>query len=138
MKPPVETVRVSAQGRDQLLKLKRQTGIENWNVLCRWALCASLRERSSPPQFAAVTEGGVEMTWKVFAGESADILASVIQVRAAADGYADLPDGTAQCLRAHLHRGLGYVASEVGDLGVAGFMRRWLFEQRSKLSSPVS
>jgi DNA sulfur modification protein DndE len=38
MKPPVETVRISKQGRDQLIKIRRQTGIENWNIICRWAL----------------------------------------------------------------------------------------------------
>jgi DNA sulfur modification protein DndE len=130
MRAPVESVRVSQQGRDQLIKLKRQTGIEHWNVLCRWALCCSLRERAVPPRPAPSAEGGVEMSWKVFGGENADHLAAVIFQRACADGLSDSVDGVALCLRAHLHRGLGYMASEVGDLGVAGFMRRWLLNQR--------
>ncbi len=131
MKPPVESVRVSPQGRDQLIKLKRQTGVENWNILCRWALCCSLRERATPPRPPSATNVGVEMTWKVFAGENSDQLAAVISKRMTSDGLTDLPDGAAQCLRAHLHRGLGYMASEVGSLGIAGFMRRWLLNQRS-------
>src|SRR4051812_651630 len=112
MKAPVDSVRVSPQGRDQLIKLKRQTGIENWNVLCRWALCCSLRERAVPPRPTPITEGGVEMSWKVFAGENAEQLAAVLFHRATIDGYANLSDGPALCLRAHLHRGLGYLASE--------------------------
>ena len=132
MKAPVESVRVSPQGRDQLIKLKRQTGIEHWNVLCRWALCCSLREKVVPPRPATSMDGGVEMSWKVFAGENSDPLAAVIFQRAAADGFADSPDGAALCLRAHLHRGLGYMASEVGDLGIAGFTRRWLLNQRTE------
>jgi DNA sulfur modification protein DndE len=86
MKAPIESVRVSQQGRDQLIKLKRQTGVENWNVLCRWALCCSLRERAVPPRPTSATDGGVEMSWKVFAGENADQLAAVIFERASADG----------------------------------------------------
>jgi len=126
MKPPIESVRVSAQGRDQLIKLKRQTGVDNWNILCRWALCCSLREKVMPPRSPVSTEGGVEMTWKVFAGESSDELAAVIYQRSAMDGFGDQPDGAAQCLRSHLHRGLGYLASEKDISGISGFLKRWL------------
>lgn len=31
MKPPVDTIRLGKQSRDQLVKIKRSTGIENWN-----------------------------------------------------------------------------------------------------------
>ena len=126
MKPPVESVRVSAQGRDQLIKLKRQTGLDNWNILCRWALCCSLREKVVPPRSPVSADGGVEMSWKVFAGESSDELAAVIYQRTAIDGFAEHPDGAAQCLRAHLHRGLGYLASEKDISGISGFLKRWL------------
>ena len=34
----VEHIRLSKQAKNQLIKLKRVTGIEHWNVLCRWAL----------------------------------------------------------------------------------------------------
>lgn len=132
MKAPVESVRVSQQGRDQLIKLKRQTGVENWNVLCRWALCCSLREKIVPPRTAASADGGVEMSWKVFAGENADQIAALVYQRAATDGFADTPDGAALCLRAHLHRGLGYLASERENTGIAGFLARWLKHQRAE------
>jgi DNA sulfur modification protein DndE len=131
MKAPVESVRVSPQGRDQLIKLKRQTGIENWNVLCRWAVCCSLREKVVPPRPAASMDGGVEMSWKVFAGENADSLAAAIFQRTAADGLTDTPDGAALCLRAHLHRGLGYLASEKEINGISGFLSRWLKNKRA-------
>jgi DNA sulfur modification protein DndE len=41
----IDSVRVSKQARDQLITLRRRTGIENWNVVCRWAFCASLASR---------------------------------------------------------------------------------------------
>lgn len=41
----IKQVRVSQQAKDQLSRLKGKTGIKNWNVLCRWALCYSLSEK---------------------------------------------------------------------------------------------
>lgn len=130
MKPPLDPIRISALGREQLLKLKRQTGIANWNILCRWALCCSLREKSVPPVASVAGDNGVEMTWKVFAGEQAESLSAIVHLRAMRDGYPNDSDGVANCFRAHLHRGLGYLASESGHLGIAGFVERWLHNRR--------
>lgn len=70
------------------------------------------------------------MTWKVFAGEHSDIFAALVRKRAVIDGHSEDPDGHLQCLRAHLHRGLGYLASESSNLGISGFMQRWLLNKR--------
>ena len=43
---PIETIRVSEQARDQLLSLRKATGIAQWNILCRWAFCHSLQNPS--------------------------------------------------------------------------------------------
>lgn len=126
MKPPVETVRISKQGRDQLMKVRRQTGIENWNILCRWALCLSLREKTTPPKPRQKLEGGVEMTWKVFAGDEADSLAALISYRASLDGLdINKHDDASVCLRAHLHRGLSYLASGQETKSITDFLDRW-------------
>ena len=126
MKHPTETVRISQQGKDQLLKLRRQTGIEHWNVLCRWAFCASLREPRAPAAYVEKLDGGVEMTWKVFAGEQSDVYAALTLMRARQDGFPETPDGVAACLRAHLHRGLGYLASGTNTRSLSDMVARWL------------
>jgi DNA sulfur modification protein DndE len=126
MKHPAETVRISQQGKDQLLKIRRQTGIEHWNVLCRWAFCASLRESRAPAAYMEKLDGGVEMTWKVFAGEQSDIYAALTLMRARQDGFPDTTDGVAACLRAHLHRGLGYLASGTNTRSLSDMVTRWL------------
>ena len=126
MKPPLETVRVSQQGRERLILLKRITGIEHWNTLCRWAVCVSLRESSQPPNVSESFEGGVEIAWKVFAGELSDVINALIRQRAVLDGLGAEDDAAAACLRAHLHRGLGYLTSEREIDGIAGFCRRWI------------
>src|SRR5205809_5828830 len=85
----VETVRVSKAAREQLITLKRRTGIENWNVLCRWALCVSLAEPMCPRDTGAVTDGAIEMTWRTFAGENDLVYAALIRQRCRHDGLAE-------------------------------------------------
>jgi DNA sulfur modification protein DndE len=126
MKSPAESIRISKLGRDQLNKLKRQTGIEHFNVLCRWALCLSLREESCPPAIAANAEGGIVIDWRVFAGEFSDVFSALITVRARTDGLGTEPEAIAQCLRLHLHRGLGYLASGKDVNTIDKFFGRWL------------
>lgn len=126
MKSPVETVRVSRQAKDQLIKVKRYTGIDNWNVLCRWALCLSLREKSIPAAYNQPLDGGVEMTWKVFAGEQADVFAALTILRCKQDGFPESAEGIAACLRAHLHRGIGYLASGNNNRSLPDLIKRWI------------
>ena len=68
----IEHIRLSQTGRDQLITLKRRTGIAHWNVLCRWAFCRSLAEPAPPPAAKLVLDSNVEMTWRVFAGDLGD------------------------------------------------------------------
>lgn len=126
MTPPIETVRISKQGRDQLIKVRRVTGIEQWNIICRWALCLSLREDTPPLPAKGRLEGGVEIQWKTFAGEYGDLFTALILNRLGRDGYADHEDGPSQSLRAHLHRGLGYLASGSEEKNIADFLGRWV------------
>ncbi len=126
MKPPVETIRISRQGRDQLIKLRRQTGIEHWNVLCRWSFCASMREITPPPLITQKLDGGVEMSWKVFAGDQSEIFSALTLMRARKDGFPLTSEGIANCLRAHLHRGLTYLASGNDTKSLSDFVKRWL------------
>lgn len=106
----VEHIRLSQQAKDQLVKLKRVTGIEHWNVLCRWALCASLAESSIPSAAKIPSDSNVEMSWKVFGGRYADIYLALIKERCVRDGLGTDPETLAQQFRLHLHRGISYLA----------------------------
>lgn len=113
MQPPVETVRISQRGRDLLIKLKRNTGIDNWNILCRWALLLSLSEKSTPSPILEKYEGGVEIQWKVFAGEISNEIISLMKLRTKNDGYEITNSNQSDCLKLHIHRGLGYLTSGI-------------------------
>lgn len=108
----VDNIRLSEKAKDQLIKLKRLTGIKNWNVLCRWALCASLAEESKPAMAKIPADSSVEMTWKVFGGRDQEVYAALVKARCIRDGLDTKPETLALQFRLHLHRGIGYL---VGD-----------------------
>jgi DNA sulfur modification protein DndE len=111
----IEHIRVSQQARDQLIRLKRWTGIENWNVLCRWAFCISLAEPSIPPPTKIPADSSVEMTWKVFGGAHHDIYLALLKERCHKDGLGTSDDVISAQFRLHLHRGIGYLAALLSD-----------------------
>jgi DNA sulfur modification protein DndE len=112
MEPPVERVKLSQAAKDQLIKLKRFTKIDQWNILCRWALCRSLAEPTPPSPVAIPTDSNVEMTWQVFGGALSDLLIIALKQRCHEDGFGVERETLATQFRLHLHRGIGYLAAD--------------------------
>src|SRR3954465_3485310 len=106
----IETVRISAQGREQLSRLKRYTGIEHYNELCRWALCISLAEATRPALTKTGGEGGIDMTWRTFAGAHADLYLALLKQRCVDDELGTASEILNEQLRLHIQRGLGYLS----------------------------
>lgn len=106
----IQSVRISEKGKRQLITLKRHTRIKNWNVLCRWALCTSLAEKTPPAVVHIPSDSNVEMSWKVFGGTQHEVLAGALKVRCMSDGLPTDRETLNQQLRLHIHRGLGYLA----------------------------
>jgi DNA sulfur modification protein DndE len=107
----IKQVRLSSQAKDQLVRLKSKTGIQQWNVLCRWALCLSLRQTNPPTPSEVAADSNVEMTWQVFGGEAHEIYLALLKERCRRDGLDISDDVVAAQFRLHLHRGIGYLAS---------------------------
>ncbi|VXD25325.1 conserved hypothetical protein [Planktothrix serta PCC 8927] len=112
MEPPLERIRLSLTAKEQLTKLKRVTKIENWNILCRWALCRSLAELTIPSPVPIPSDSNVEMTWQVFGGEMCDLLLLALKQRCHNDHLATDQETLATQFRLHLHRGIGYLAGD--------------------------
>lgn len=102
----IETVYLSQKAKDQLLKLKRTTGIQNWNILCRWAFCISLADKSMPADVAENNEHAIEMTWKVFGGLEHEVYLALLIDRCKEDKLSIDKESLTNQLRAHLHRGI--------------------------------
>ena len=112
MEPPVERVRISQAARDQLIKLKRVTKINQWNILCRWAFCRSLAECTPPSPISIPADSNVEMTWQVFGGTIGDLLIVALRQRCHNDGLSPDSGTLATQFRLHLHRGIGHLAAD--------------------------
>ncbi len=126
MSAPPENIRLSSQARDYLLKLKRNTGIKNWNTLCRWAFCTSLAEPSLPPAAKIPADSNVEMSWKVFGGMHSELYLALLKQRCHRDGVPLDDEAVAQQFRLHLHRGIGYLAADKRIRDVATLVERGL------------
>jgi DNA sulfur modification protein DndE len=109
---PLEHIKLSEKAKDQLVKLKRVTGIQHWNVLCRWAFCTSLAEPTIPSPTKIPADSSVEMTWKVFGGAYEEVYFALLRERCAHDGLGTSEDVLAVQFRLHLHRGIGYLAAD--------------------------
>ena len=83
----VKQIRLSVQDKEKLSRLKGKTGIQNWNILCRWALCCSLREKSIPLDLPQGEESNVEISWFTFGGENYKVYEALIKARCIRDGF---------------------------------------------------
>lgn len=125
----IEHIRLSQTARDQLVTLKRRTGIAHWNVLCRWALCRSLAEPAIPPEVKLVLDSNVEMSWRVFAGDQGDLYWALLRFRCYTDGFKLDEETLVQQFRLHLHRGIGYLVGDPRVTSVSGLARVALTEE---------
>ncbi|MFF0870150.1 DNA sulfur modification protein DndE [Nonomuraea sp. NPDC003560] len=117
----LDSVRLSQPAKDQLIRLKRITGIKHWNILCRWALALSLQDPTPPLVRNISTDSNVEMSWKTFAGGYSEIYLALLKQRCLADGHEPTEESVSHTLTIHIHRGIGHLAGRqdlksIGDL----------------------
>ena len=107
----IEIIRISQQCKDQLIKLKRVTGLTHWNELCRVGFCLSLSVQGIPPKKKIISDSNVEMTWKIFGGRHTELYMALLKMRLIGDSL-PLDDATLnQQFKLHLHRGISYLAA---------------------------
>lgn len=105
-------VRLSEQTKDQLIRLKRATGIKTWNILCRWALCASLAESE---QLVEAPDGGdsaIEMRWDVFGGELQHIYYALLALGCKENGIDVNDKNISKLARLHIQRGANILTNK--------------------------
>ncbi|MBF2007986.1 MAG: DNA sulfur modification protein DndE [Chlorogloeopsis fritschii C42_A2020_084] len=112
METPIERIRLSQTAKEQLIKLKRITKIDQWNILCRWAFCRSLAEPTPPSPLPIPQDSNVEMSWRVFGGEISEILLLALKQRCHNDNLGTDTETLVTQFRLHLHRGIGYLAGD--------------------------
>lgn len=118
----IDNIRISQKAKEQLIKLKRITGIQHWNVLCRWGFCISLAEPRAPSITEFPLDSNVEMNWRVFGGRHSDLYLGLLKERMNRDGYPLDSETILQQFRLHLHRGIAYLANDHKMNGIADFI----------------
>ena len=121
---PLDHIKLSEKAKDQLVKLKRVTGIQHWNILCRWAFCTSLAEHTIPSPTKIPADSSVEMTWKVFGGAYEEVYLTLLRQRCMQDGLGTADEVLSLQFRLHLHRGIGYLAADKRLKTIADLVHR--------------
>ncbi|MGI6078827.1 MAG: DNA sulfur modification protein DndE [Fastidiosipilaceae bacterium] len=106
----IKQIRISNDAKNKLSRLKGKTGIQNWNILCRWALCLSLSHPSIPSNINIPADSNVEMSWQVFGGEYQEIYEALVKQRCIDDGLGTDPETLAKYFKLHLNRGIAYLS----------------------------
>jgi DNA sulfur modification protein DndE len=119
----LKQIRLSSQAKDQLIRLKTKTGIGQWNILCRWAFCLSLRQPKPPSPIEVAADSNVEMSWLVFGGEAQELYLALLKERCEQDGLGVSDDVLARQFRLHLHRGISYLATPQTIRSIADLIR---------------
>ena len=137
MKAPIQTIVATPRGSAQMKSLKVLTGIKNWNTLMRWAVCASLREESTPPPFGKDAKDAsseqqestgntakrlkadevVSVNWHVFAGDYSDEIAAAFWIKHRQETAKSGPIDPAEYFKRHLQRGLNILEATIKAKG---------------------
>ena len=130
----IKQVRLSGQAKDQLIRLKTRTGITQWNILCRWAFCLSLKQPTPLTPIDVPEDSNVEMTWQVFGGEAQELYLALLKERCERDGLGTSDDVLLRQFRLHLHRGIGYLTMPHASYGLQEVVEALLSVKESVVS----
>ena len=106
----IKQIKLSNQSKDKLSRLKAKTGIKNWNILCRWALCYSLKEGSIPTDIQIVQDSNLEMSWYTFGGEDSDLNEALIIAWCKSKNLPVDNETVSKYFKLHLERGISYLS----------------------------
>jgi len=121
---PIEHIKLSQKERENLIRLKRVTGIKNWNTLCRWAFCLSLANPDKPRKGKIVSDSSLEMTWKVFGGKHHKIYTALLIQRCRQDRIKLTDENLMEQFRYHLMRGINSLIIAKGITSIDGLLAK--------------
>jgi len=105
----LKQIRLSQDSKEKLSRLKGKTGIKNWNVLCRWALCYSLSEGTVPTDLPLIGDSNLEMSWYTFGGEYSAIYDELMKAWCYKMGLSVDNETLAKYFKLNLERGIAHL-----------------------------
>lgn len=106
----VKQIRLSQKAKEKLSRLKAKTGIKNWNILCRWALCYSLSEKTIPTDIEIPADSNLEMSWFTFGGEYSELYEALMKAWCIDQDLPTDDETLAKYFRLNLERGISHLS----------------------------
>ena len=104
----IDILRTSSNVKSSLTRIKTITGISNWNIICRWALCLSLKQTSLPREVEEKLDG-VEIDYDTLVGKNKSIYTQLLINNLVTHNVAVDKKNLTKYLYAHVNRGVNII-----------------------------
>ena len=104
----IDVLRTSMNVKNSLSRIKTLTGIPNWNIICRWAFCLSIKQTSLPREVEEKLDG-VEIDYDVLFGKNKPIYTQLLINNLNAHNVAVDKKNLTKYLYAHVNRGVNII-----------------------------
>ena len=104
----IDNLKTSTNLKNSLTRIKTNTGIANWNVICRWALCLSLKQTSLPREVDEKLDG-VEIDYNILVGANKTIYTQLLINNLITHKVEINKKNLTKFLNAHVNRGANII-----------------------------
>ena len=104
----IDQLRTSASLKNLLTRIKGITSIQNWNVLCRWGFCFSIKQ-STLPRMVDEKLDGVEIDYDVLVGKNKIIYTQLLINNLRKNNIEINKENLTKYLYAHVNRGVNII-----------------------------
>ena len=101
----IDQLRTSTSLKNLLTRIKGITSIQNWNVLCRWGFCFSIKQ-STLPRMVDEKLDGVEIDYDVLVGKNKIIYTQLLINNLRKNNIEINKENLTKYLYAHVNRGV--------------------------------
>jgi len=104
----IDQLRTSTSLKNLLTRIKGITSIQNWNVLCRWGFCFSIKQ-STLPRMVDEKLDGVEIDYDVLVGKNKIIYTQLLINNLRKNNIEINKENLTKYLYAHVNRGINII-----------------------------
>ena len=104
----IDQLRTSTSLKNLLTRIKGITSIQNWNVLCRWGFCFSIKQ-STLPRMVDEKLDGVEIDYDVLVGKNKIIYTQLLINNLRKNNIEINKENLTKYLYAHVNRGVSII-----------------------------
>ena len=104
----IDILRTSMNVKNSLTRIKSITGIPNWNILCRWAFCLSVKQTSLPREVEEKLDG-IEIDYDTLVGKNKSIYTQLLINNLVSHKEEINKKNLTKYLNAHVNRGVNII-----------------------------